>query len=231
MNARLARVQAAIAPLTGAERAIAHSVMYSALFDYPLTLSQLRHTLIESRLTPTEILRTYAGSAALQALVAYRDGFFFPASRPGLPEERAQREARSRQFLRHHRLVLTLICALPWVRLVALSGSIAHLNLEGDGDLDLFVVTRGRQVWSTTVAIVLLAKLLRRRRAICANFVLADTHLAIEPADLFTASQIIHLKPLVGDEVFARFLAANPFVGSFYPNFHRSLAQIGRAHV
>jgi len=29
--------------------------------------------------------------------------------------------------------------------MVALSGSVAHLNLEGSGDLDLFIVTRGRR--------------------------------------------------------------------------------------
>ena len=48
------------------------------------------------------------------------------------------------------------------------------------------------------VAVVLLAKLLRRRKTICANFVLADSALALDQQDLFTASQMIHLKPLVG---------------------------------
>ena len=104
--------------------------------------------------------------------------------------------------------------------MVALSGSIAHLNLEGNGDLDLFIVTSGRRVWSTTVLIVILAKLLRRRRSLCANFVIADSKLELRQDDLFTASQIVHLKPLVGRDVFLQFVAANPFVRSFYPNFH-----------
>jgi hypothetical protein len=133
--------------------------------------------------------------------------------------ERRLREARSRAFLiRHHRL-LTLVCALPYVRMVALSGSIAHMNLEGDGDLDLFIVTRGRRVWSVTVAVLILAKLMRQRRSVCANFVVADSQLALEQQDLFTANQVIHLKPLMGQDVFAELLAANPFVARFYPNF------------
>jgi hypothetical protein len=106
--------------------------------------------------------------------------------------------------------------------MVALSGSIAHLNLEGSGDLDLFIVTRGRRVWSITVLVVLLAKLLRQRRLLCANFVMSDDRLALDQHDLFTASQIIHLKPLVGRDVYTRLLAANPFVKVFYPNFHDS---------
>src|SRR4029077_1527478 len=115
---------------------------------------------------------------------------------------------------------LGLICALPYARLVALSGSLAHLNMERDGDLDLFIVTRGRRVWSVTVAVVLLAKLMGRRRSVCANFVVADSRLALEQQDLFTASQIVHLRPLVGPDVLRRLVAANPVVGRFYPNFH-----------
>src|SRR5262249_52075783 len=132
------------------------------------------------------------------------------------------REARSRQFLARYRPLLRIICSLPYVRMVALSGSIAHLNLEGSGDLDLFIVTRGRHVWSVTVAVLILAKLLRKRRLLCANFVIADDRLSLDQQDLFTASQIIHLKPLVGGEVYRTLVTSNPFVKRFYPNFHES---------
>ncbi len=204
--------------MTTRELAIARSVLYAALFDYPLTLDELHHALIESDQTPSEILGVYDGSVFLHAIVDYRDGFFFPAGREDLVGERRRREARSRGFLQQHRRMLRLVCALPFTRLVALSGSIAHLNLEPDGDLDLFIITRGRRVWTVTVALLVLARLLRRRRIVCANFVLADTHLALEQQDLFTANQVLHLKPLAGGDLLGRFVAANPFVARFYPN-------------
>lgn len=207
-------------PMSSDELAVARSVLYASLFDYPLTVAQLRHSLIESTLTPTQILATHSGSDALRATVEYRDDFFFPRGRYDLVAERRRRETRSRRFLDQHRLLLTLVCAMPYVRMVALSGSIAHMNLEGDGDLDLFIVTRGCRVWSVTVAVVFLAKLMRRRRIVCANFVVADSRLTLDQQDLFTASQIIHLKPLIGRDIFRRFVAANPFVGRWYPNFH-----------
>jgi hypothetical protein len=102
--------------------------------------------------------------------------------------------------------------------MVALSGSIAHLNLEDRGDLDLFIITRGRRVWTVTVAMIVMARLLGVRRAMCANFVMSDAHLGIEQQDLFTANQVLHLKPLFGPEVLDGFVAANPFVKRFYPN-------------
>jgi len=204
--------------MTSRELAIARSVIYAGLFDYPLTLEQLHHTMIESDQTQAEILAVYDGSARLQTIVHQRDGFFFPAGRADLIAERRRREARSRRFLQHHETLLRLLCAIPFTRLVALSGSVAHLNLEPDGDLDLFIVTRGRRVWMVMVAILLLTRLLRRRRIICANFVIADSHLVLEPQDLFTANQLLHLKPLIGADVLDAFLAANPFVTRFYPN-------------
>jgi len=206
--------------MTSRELAIARSVLYAALFDYPLTLAQLHHTLVESDQTQAEILAVYDGSARLQSIVHHRDGFFFPAGRADLVAERRRREARSHRFLHQHATLLRLLCAIPFTRLVALSGSVAHLNLEPDGDLDLFIVTRGRRVWTVTVAVLLLTKLLRRRRVICANFVLADSHLVLEPQDLFTANQLLHLKPLIGADVLERIVAANPFVTRFYPNAH-----------
>src|SRR5207248_2232779 len=103
------------------------------------------------------------------------EGFFFPAGREDLIAERRHREARSRAFLQRYRLILRLICAVPWTRMVALSGSIAHLNLERGGDLDLFIVTRGRRVWSVALAVLLVTKLLQRRRIVCANLIVSDS--------------------------------------------------------
>jgi len=204
--------------MTRSELAIARTVVYASLFDYPLTIGQLHESLLESTQTPSEILASYGASDALRRVVEYRDGFFFPAGRENLVAERRHREARSRAFLKRYRRILRAICAVPFTRMVALSGSIAHLNLERGGDLDLFIVTRGPHVWTVAVTVLLLTKLLHRRRVVCANLVLADSRLSLEQHDIFTANQVIHLKPLVGDELLDEFVAANPFVRRFYPN-------------
>jgi len=204
--------------VTTREWAIARSVIYASLFDYPLTLDQLHHSLIESDQTRLEILAVYDGSEMLHDMITLRDGLFFPVGRDDLVDARRRREARSDAFLTAHRLVLRLICALPFTRLVALSGSIAHRNLQPDGDLDLFIVTRGARVWTVTVALLVLTRLLHRRRTVCANFVLADSHLTLDQQDLFAANQVIHLQPLVGGDVIDQFRAANPFVARCYPN-------------
>ena len=154
------------ASLGASDAAIARSVLYASLFDYPLTLAQLRQTLIGAALTPTQIVAAVRDSPALREIVEYRDGYFFPVGCGELVEERRRREARSRAFLASHRVLLGAIGLLPYVRLVALSGSIAHLNLERGGDLDLFIITRGPHVWTIAVGVVVLAKAMRRRRTL-----------------------------------------------------------------
>jgi len=206
--------------MTAHELAIARSVVYASLFDYPLTLDELHRTL-ECPLTPRQIAATYARSATLSAIVEERDGFFFLAGHADLIAERRRREARSRAFLDRHARMLRWICALPFTRLVALSGSLAHLNLEPEGDLDLFIITRGPRVWTVTLAVLLLTRALGRRRVVCANFIIADTHLSLDQQDLFTANQVVGLKPLSGADALDEFVAANPFVVRCYPNAAR----------
>ena len=155
--------------VTTREIAIARSVIYASLFDYPLTLEELHYSLIGSDQTRAEILAGDEGSELLRDLVEYRDGFFFPMGRdrgqatlPRGAQPRVSRAAPARA---------AADLRAPFHTAVALSGSIAHRNLEPNGDLDLFIVTQGPRVWTVTVMLLVLTKLLRRRWTICANFV------------------------------------------------------------
>ena len=134
-------------------------------------------------------------------------------------ELRRRREKTSRTVLDELGQPLALVRHMPWVRMIALSGSLAHLNASGEADLDLFVVTKPGRVWSVTTTVILLARLVGWRRRLCLNYVISEKQLAVGPSDLFSANQIVHLRPIVGTEVYYRFLEANRFVEDYYPNF------------
>ncbi len=208
------------------ERAILRTVVYASLFDYPLTARQVRESLIGAALDEDAIVACWRTSPWLQAVVECRDGWFFPRGCAGFLEIRRRRETASRALIARQRRLIRLIGCLPFTRLVALSGSAAHLNAEADGDLDLFIVTRGARVWSVTLTIVALARLARRRALVCANYVMSDRDLRVDEQDLFSANQIIHLRPIVGGEGFPRFAAANPCVGRHYPGFVAGAAEV-----
>jgi hypothetical protein len=206
-------------PTRDQELAVLRSVVYASLFDYPLTLAQLESSLIGVRAEAPAIASWLRNSEFLQCAIEHRDGLFFPTGRADLVATRARREALSRELLDRDRRILTVIACMPFVRMAALSGSLAHLNAEGSADLDLFVITAPHRVWSVTVATLVLSKLLGCRRHLCMNYVVSEQALEIAPQDLFSANQIIHLRPMTGHRVFERFVKANPFVRDFYPNF------------
>jgi predicted nucleotidyltransferase len=208
-------------PRPSEERAVLQSVVYAALFDYPLTVTQLRESLIGEVADESTLLRWFNSSAYLQRTVEYVDGYFFPRGRRDLLLTRARREVTSRSLLTELQGPLRIITHMPFVRMVALSGSLAHLNAEPDADLDLFVITSPHRVWTTTVLTLAIARLLGWRRRLCLNYVVSERALWIAPADLFSANQIVHLQPLIGEATYLKFLDANRFVERFYPNFTR----------
>jgi hypothetical protein len=71
------------------------------------------------------------------------------------------------------------------------------------------------------VVILILLRLFRKRRLVCFNYLLSDCHLRVEKDDLFSANQIIHLKPLIGAVAADELLRSNPFVFRIYPNFEQ----------
>lgn len=200
------------------EIAVLRAVVYASLFDYPLTIEQLEASL-GVRASAETIAAWWQASDLLQATVEHRDGWFFPAGRCDLVETRSRREALSRALLDRDRHILATISNLPFVRMVALSGSLAHLNAEGSADLDLFVITAPHRVWSVTVAMLVISRLLGWRKRLCLNYVVSESAMAVDPQDLFSANQIIHLRPITGAGVFQRFVKTNGFVHEFYPNF------------
>ena len=194
------------------------SVVYASLFDYPLTLEQLHQSLIGVVTDQDSIAAWWRSSELLQSTIESRDGLFFPAGRSDLLATRSRREELSRTLLERDQGIVRLVSRMPFVRMVALSGSLAHLNAEGSADLDLFVITAPRRVWCVTLAVLVLSRLFGWRRRLCLNYVVSENTMKIVPEDLFTANQIIHLRPAYGRDVFTRFWYTNQFVRNFYPN-------------
>ena len=169
------------------ERAFLQSVLYASLFDYPLTLAQLREGLIGERADELTLTRCYAMSDLLQTTVECAGGYYFPRGRSDLIETRHRREAESQQLLESLTGPLAFVQAMPFVRMVALSGSLAHRNADREADLDLFLVTKPGRVWSVTLTALIVARLLGWRRQLCLNYVVSERTLLVGPADLFCA--------------------------------------------
>jgi hypothetical protein len=205
-------------PTRAEELAVLRAVTYASLFDYPLTVAQLGDSL-EVTADESTLRRWLQHGPLLRRAVCVDRGYVTPWRRPQLVERRVAREAASLEQLRRDAPVVRAIARLPFVRMVAISGSLAHLNAVDGADLDVFVVTSPSRVWTVAVLALVLARVRGWRPRLCLNYIVSEAAMAVKPADLFSANQIIHLQPVAGESTYRAFLAANPFVVSHYPNF------------
>jgi hypothetical protein len=112
---------------------------------------------------------------------------------------------------------------MPFVRMIAFSGSTAHRNMTTTADVDLFLITEDGKLWATYLVAMVWAKMKGLRKTLCMNYMISDAALPLFEHDAFTAQQIASLKPIYGKKTYDRFIAANPFVARWFPNFDPAL--------
>src|SRR6266542_1263929 len=124
------------------ENAILQTLAYSDIFDYPLTVDELHRFLVVSA-SRSEIEQC----AARMAGVSFKTGYYFLASRDEIVELRLRREALSRKVFNRATIYGRILGALPFVRMVTLTGSLAMLNLSKNPDMDYMIVAKHGRVW------------------------------------------------------------------------------------
>jgi len=121
------------------------------------------------------------------------------------------------------RFATTLSRLVPWIEMIAVTGSVAYGSARKWDDIDLFVVTKEDRLWlSLSLALVLirLGKLLRIRDADLLSFCLSYVHDDIgflqessksKFAPLF-ARELLKAKPLVGTRKYKQILEGNEWI-------------------
>jgi glycosyltransferase involved in cell wall biosynthesis len=191
-------VPASIASNDALAAAIQKTVQYSELFQYPLQPEELRERLFEVKIDES----TFKGALAS---CRYQ------------PCERLSDEAIAE--VQPH---LRTLASLPFVRMIAFSGATAHRNMSTAEDIDLFIVIEDGKVWAVFLIAMLWAKAKGLRKRLCMNYLISDAALPLFDHDAFTAQQAASLKPIYGKNIYDRFIASNPFVRRWFPNFEPS---------
>ena len=195
---------AATAPLS-INAAIHKTIEYAKLFQYPLRPDELRERLFDVEIDEPRFIR------ALDSLKLSPDAH--------LMELRAEREKISDVAIREVQRHLRTLASIPFVRMIAFSGSTAHRNMTSTEDVDLFLIVEDRKLWAVFLCAMVWAKLKGLRKRLCMNYLISDEALPLTETDLFTAQQVASLKPIYGKATYDRFIAANPFVRRRFPNF------------
>ncbi len=204
------------APITmPLEQAVLETVAYSDVFDYPLRVEEI-HRYLPLCMSLDEL------TAALEQGIAGLDhtrGYYFLKGRDTLVSVRSAREGTSRPALQRAVLFGRLLGGLPFVRMVALTGSLALLNADESGDLDYMLVARPGRVWTARGFAVLLGRLTARLGSVlCPNLIVSEHALAWGQRDLYSARELCQMVPITGASTYKRLRHINDWTEPLLPN-------------
>jgi hypothetical protein len=214
--------------------AIVSALAYADVFDYPLTVAQIHRYLVRTPATLAQVEAALAHDPWLAARVERHGDMVCLRGRSATIVLRRERAAYARALWRSGRILAWLVAHLPFVRMVAVIGSLTMDNVRSPrDDVDLFIVTSQGRVWLTRALVIVLVRLAALARIdLCPNYLLSTRRLAMSADDLFTARELAQMIPLYGRETFADLLAANRWLAGYLSNAaprSEQLRDLGRA--
>ncbi len=217
------------------QRAVLYTLAYSAVFEYPLSVSEVFARLI--RLTQNapslhgvgEAISSLCKSEHVSLVENHLAGY---SATQSLLEEHEQRRVNA-EILRESAapLVFFLGC-LPWVKGVGITGSVAVNNATHSDDVDFLLIVSSGTLWFTRPLVVLFSFLQGKKRSRigetqkswCFNLWLEEDRLHI-PKDawsLYTAYEVCQVFWLFdADTVQRSFLESNSWVDTYLFNYRR----------
>ncbi len=206
--------------LISLERAILEALTYSDIFEYPLTLDEL-HRYLPARAQADELA---VALVSLNGQVKQRNEFYFLAGRDEIVEIRKRREARSQKLVSIALRYGRILGALPFIRMVALTGSLAVFNVSKKADFDYMLVTAKGRVWTARAFALLFNRLVRPfGHTICPNLIVSETALEWPLHDLYSARELFQMIPITGLDVYREVMEVNGWAEEILPNASMSL--------
>ena len=195
-------------------QAVLQTLTYSDIFDYPLTAPEVHKYLTGMEASFEEVLQ------ALEDGPGRRTGKYFTLSgREAIVSIRLDREARSQKLLPLALRYGRILGGLPYIRMVALTGSLAVMNVSETADFDYMLVAARGRVWTARAFALALNRLTRLHGyTICPNLIVSETTLEWRLHDLYSARELCQMIPIMGLVVYNRLMKANQWVRTFLPN-------------
>lgn len=130
----------------------------------------------------------------LKTVICHRRSFYYLLSNKDGYARRIQIGKTGIKKWRVSRRMVRLISFLPYVRMVAITGSLALHTTHKGSDIDVLIVARPGHIWTTRMLVSALTHVLKRRRygkriqdRICLNHFITNFDLALRPQNLFSA--------------------------------------------
>ena len=191
---------------------------YFDLFQYPLTRAEIRQFHAENT-THAEI------DEALDLLLDEKtifllDEFYSLQNDPGLAERRRNGNRLAASQMQTAGRVARFLAKFPYVKAVAVSGSLSKNFATKNTDIDFFIVTEANRLWIARTFMHLYKKLTfltGRQHWYCMNYYVDLQGMEIKEKNIFTAMESVTLLPMQGKKAMDDFMTDNNWVSGYFP--------------
>jgi predicted nucleotidyltransferase len=231
--------------------AILATLVYYDILNMPLTLIEIYKFLINpGRISndrqPIGDIKLSDIQRALEKMISanevnHKNGFYFLPGQSDLYNKRIDSEKILAQKWKKMLRRAKYFVAVPYLRGVFASGSMAIGNVNSESDWDALIIVKPGRLYTARIFLSLVASLLRARRKrydkiaadkFCFNHYLTADSLNIKHESLFNAQTYVSLKPImvkenIFDEFYSKNIWLNKYVYSFKPSYNFVRTKIG----
>lgn len=206
---------------------ISRALAYFDIFKHPLTNDEL------ANLSGNSVIETAAALNDLtEQKVCFKFDEYYSSSNntEELAKLRNQKEKEASAYFKKLPFYAKLISSFPFVRSIALSGSLSKGVMHDDGDIDYFIITAPNRLWICRTFLIVFKKifLLNSKKYFCINYLVDENHLEIIDKNIFTAIEVSHLLPVYNEQLIHSLKQKNNWTESYFPNFkhHTKVNQV-----
>jgi hypothetical protein len=196
-------------------RSVFHTLAYADVFDYPLTAHEVYRYLASVNASFEDVNQALADEGFFSKV----ENYYTLRGREEIVGIRKRRaEVGNRLWpkaVRYGRL----IASLPFVRMVALTGSLAMKNADEGNDIDYMIVTAPNHLWTCRALALLVARLAKLEGVnLCPNYLITTNGLALNERSLYVAHELAQMIPLSGMEIYDEMRRLNNWMVDYLPN-------------
>ncbi len=207
-----------------------HSILkviaYFDVFDYPVNAAELCFFL---DMPFTETAFAFALDELQNCHIIYRFGdLYCLRNEYGLIERRINGNQLAAKKLKQAAGIAKFLMRFPYVKGVAISGSLSKNFAYKGSDFDFFIIATVNRLWVARMFLVVfykLANIVGFGKYFCLNYIIDEAALEIPEKNLYTAIEIATLMPKQGNQIFKLFFEANKWVEGYLPNYRPSHGQ------
>ncbi|NCD69050.1 hypothetical protein [Mucilaginibacter agri] len=208
-----------IADFSGIKTQVLSALAYYDIFNFPLTKDEVfLFMTVRCKLEQVHYCLEYLVDHGL----VYQLGNYYALKNDSYMVSRREVGAKKAQeLLSIAEKVSRFLVKFPYVRGIAVSGSLSKKYADDQSDIDFFIITAANRLWIARSLLHLFKKLtflFNKQHYFCMNYFVDEARTEIVEQNLFTATETVTLIPLQGDVTFNRFFNANTWTRSYLPN-------------